>query len=57
MPISTRSSMAPIFCAAGLLFAAAVPAAGKGPDLDVGDDPSLGEKSAGLVLVEVADFQ
>lgn len=57
MTLSTRSSMAPLLCTAGLLFATALPAAGQGPDLDVGDDPSVGEKTAGLVLVEIADFQ
>ena len=41
---------------AGLL-AAASSAAAKGPKLDVGDDPSVGERTAGLVVIEVADFQ
>lgn len=54
---TTPSPMAPVLFFSGLLLAAALPAADKGPDLDVGDDPSMGEKSAGLVLVEVADFQ
>jgi len=57
MPVSTRSSTAPLLCTAGLLLATAPLAAGQGPDLDVGDDPSVGEKTAALVLVEVADFQ
>ena len=39
------------------LVAAASPAAAKGPKLDVGDDPSIGESTAGLVVIEVADFQ
>ena len=31
--------------------------AGKGPTLNVGDDPTLGAATAELVLIEVADFQ
>ena len=31
--------------------------AGKGPEISVGDDPSMKESSPELVLVEVSDFE
>lgn len=39
-----------------LLFSAAAQAR-KGPKIPVGDDPTLGERGAPWVLIEIADFQ
>lgn len=59
MTVFTRGSSRWAVAMAGLLVLAS-PSwafARKGPNISVGDDPSLKEGSPELVLVEVSDFQ